>query len=143
MKPKVGVMGHSQGSSGAGAAASDARVQDVILFNGIAGNTATKPFLAATGDNDIVATTPAALATAINGQPKGAYLYYHNPAGNTADGWRGHLVIMLTPERVAPAATGWWQMLFNNDATARNLFVGSACGLCNHSTDYEFGEHGL
>jgi hypothetical protein len=45
--------------------------------------------------------------------------------------------------RVAPAAASWWQMILNNDATARNMFVGTTCGLCGHSTDYDYGEHGL
>jgi hypothetical protein len=44
---------------------------------------------------------------------------------------------------VTQAATGFWQMTLQNDATARNLFVGSSCGLCNHSSDYDFGEHGF
>jgi pimeloyl-ACP methyl ester carboxylesterase len=138
---KVGVMGHSQGSAGAAAAASDARVDAAILFN--AGDTAVKPYLAISGDLDITGYTAQAMATAINGQPKAAYLYYHNPAGNTLDNLRGHLVLMLTPERVTEAARGFWQLMLQDDATARNLFVGSSCGLCNHASDYDFGEHGL
>jgi hypothetical protein len=56
---------------------------------------------------------------------------------------RGHLVLMLSPERVTGPTVGWWQMLMRNDATSHALFVGSSCGLCNSSTDYAYGEHGL
>lgn len=138
---KVGVMGHSQGSSGAGLAAADSRVQSVILFNG--GDTNAKPFLAVSGDLDLFSFTGPSMAAALQGQAKGAYLYYHNPAGSSADTRRGHLVLMLTPERVMEAAAGWWQMTFNNDATATQLFVGASCGLCGHASDFEFGEKGL
>lgn len=138
---RVGVMGHSQGSTGANAASSDSRVQSVILFN--LGDTAPKPYLAISGDLDITGYTASAMSTAINGQPKAAYLYYHNPAGASTDTLRGHLVLMLSPQRVVNAATGWWQMMLENDTTARGLFVGTTCGLCGHDTDYNYGEHGL
>lgn len=114
---RVGVMGHSQGSAGANLASSDSRVQSVILFN--AGDIAPKPYLAISGDLDITGYTAQAMATAIDGQPKAAYLYYHNPAGASTDNLRGHLVLMLTPERVVSAATGWWQMLLSNDTPKR------------------------
>lgn len=138
---KVGAMGHSQGSQATVAAASDARVQSVILFNG--GETAVKPYLAVSGDLDLFGYTSQSMATAVNAAPKAAYLYYYNPAGNTADNLRGHLVLMLTPERVIEQAKGFWQMMLDNDATARNLFVGTSCAFCNHSTDYEYGQNGL
>lgn len=138
---KVGAMGHSQGSLATATAASDSRIQSVILFNW--GQTAVKPFLAVSGDFDLFGYTAQSMATQVDGQPKAAYLYYHNPAGNTADTRRGHLVIMLTPERVVEQATGFWQMMLNNDATARNLFVGTNCAFCNHSSDYDYGQHGL
>jgi len=83
------------------------------------------------------------MASAINGQPKAAYLYCHNPAGNTTDNLSGHRVLMLTPEGVTQPTAGFWQMMLEGDATAKNLFVGSSCALCGHSTDYVFGEHGL
>ncbi|HVU00093.1 MAG TPA: hypothetical protein VHE30_00020, partial [Polyangiaceae bacterium] len=138
---KVGVMGHSQGSQGAGAAAADSRVQSVILFN--LGDTNAKPYLAISGDLDITGYSAQAMATAVNGQPKAAYLYYHNPAGQPTDGLRGHLVLMLSPERVTEATVGWWRMMLQGDATSRNLFVGQSCGLCGHDADYNFGQHGL
>ena len=135
-------MGHSQGSQGAATAANDARVKSVILFN--AGDTATKPFLAISGDLDITGYTAAVMATAVTAAPKAASLYFHNPAGSTSDGLRGHLVLMLSPERLTEASAGLVAMvMFNGDATAKNLFVGTSCGLCGHASDYDFSEHGL
>jgi hypothetical protein len=138
---KVGVMGHSQGSAGASLAGADPRVSSVILYN--AGESTGKPYLAISGDLDIGGYTAQSMATAVAAQPKAAFLYYHNPAGNPADNLRGHLVLMLTPERVVDASTGFWQMMLNGDAAARDLFVGSSCGLCNHEADYAFGQNGL
>jgi len=138
---KVGVMGHSQGSQGTAAAASDSRVQAAILYNG--GTNAVKPYLAISGDLDIGGVTAAQMSSAINAAPKAAYLYYHNPAGAATDTFRGHLVLMLTPERLTEASVAWWQLSLQNDANARNSFVGSPCGLCGHESDYNFGQHGL
>ena len=138
---KVGVMGHSQGGGATVAAAADSRVQSIIIFN--ANTSGPKPFLAVSGDLDVTGSTAASMAAAVNGAPKGAYLYYHNPQGAATDSARGHLVLMLTPERVAPATLAWWQMMMNGDATAKNMFVGTSCGLCGSATDYAFGEHGL
>jgi hypothetical protein len=50
---------------------------------------------------------------------------------------------MLTPDRIVDAVVGWWDLMFHDDPAAHDLFVGSSCGLCNHSADYEYGEHGL
>jgi hypothetical protein len=136
---RVGVMGHSQGSSGAAIAASDSRVKGVILWNG--GQSSAKPFLAVSGDLDIGGATAASMRSAVNAAAKGAFLYYHNPVGMGS--LKGHLVLMLSPERVIEPGAGFWQMLFNNDANARNLFVGTSCGLCNHQTDYDFGQKGF
>jgi hypothetical protein len=136
---KMGAMGHSPGSQGTAAAASDPRVQSVILFNG--GASASKPFLAISGDLDIGGLSAASMQSAVNGAPKGAFLYYHNPAGT--GGLRGHLVLMLTPERVTDVTANWWKLLLNNDATARDYFVGSSCGLCNRDSDFNYGQKGL
>jgi hypothetical protein len=138
---KVGVMGHSQGSQSTIAASADSRVMAAILFN--VGDSAPKPYLAISGDKDVTNFTPQSMATAINAAPKAAYLYYHNPAGTPADPFPGHLVLMLTPDRVVDAAVGFWQFMFNDDAKAHDLFVGSNCGLCGHAADYEYGENGL
>ncbi len=138
---KIGVMGHSQGGGSTVAAANDARVTNVIIFNG--GNTAAKPFLAISGDMDITGYTAASMASSVNAAPKAAYLYYHNPVGASGDTLKGHLVLMLTPERVTAPTVAWWQMVFNTDPKAKDQFVGSSCGLCGSSSDYAFGEHGL
>jgi len=136
---KVGVMGHSQGSSGAGIAAADSRVKGVILWNG--GQSNAKPFLAVSGDLDIGGATAASMQSAVNSAAKGAFIYYHNPVGMGS--LKGHLVLMLSPERVIEPGVGFWQMLLNNDATAKNLFVGTSCGLCNHTADYNYGQKGF
>lgn len=140
---KVGVMGHSQGGQGTVAAASDSRIHSAIIFNG--GASASKPFLAISGDLDIVGIAPseAQMQQAVNAAPQAAYLWYKNPEGNPADNLRGHLVLMLSPERVTDATANWWKMMFYDDPTARDYFVGSNCGLCNQSADFDYGQHGL
>ncbi len=138
---KVGVMGHSQGGAATAAAASDDRVTAAIIFN--FSDTAPKPYLAVSGDKDITGFTPQAMATAINAAPKAAYLFLHNPVGSAADPYPGHLPLILTPDRIVDPTVGFWQLIFNDDAKAQALLVGSSCGLCGHSSDYEYGENGL
>jgi hypothetical protein len=138
---KVGVMGHSQGSSAANTAASDSRVKAVILFNG--GQSNAKPFLAISGDGDIGGATNASMSSAVNGASKGAYLFYHNPVGAPQFGITGHLVLMLSPQRVTDQATSFWQTVLNNDAAARAKFTGTSCAFCTHASDYNFGQKGL
>src|SRR5262249_49409146 len=129
---KVGAMGHSQGGGATVTAASDSRISAVFIFNG--GLSAVKPFVAVSGDQDILMTNPMAMASSVSGASvPGAWFYYHNPIG--AGGLRGHLVLMLTPERVEDQATSWFELQFRNDAAARAKFVGSSCGFCGHSTD--------
>jgi hypothetical protein len=140
---KIGAWGHSQGSSAATKAASDSRIEDLIMFN--AQDSATKPFLAVSGDMDITGFTPAGMATAVNAATvSGAWLYYHMipDAGSLG----GHLTLVLQPERVVGPATAWWQMWFKTGSTAtaaRAWFVGSSCNLCNMTSEFEYGEHGL
>ena len=142
---KIGAMGHSQGGGATAAAASDARVKYVIIFNANDSGVA-KPYLALSGDSDITGYTAQSMSSAIDGsnQPA-AYLYYHNPIGAPNDGLKGHLVLMLTPERVAPQTVAWWEMWFRNDATSKADFVGSSCGFCGHGSDamnaYEYGHN--
>jgi hypothetical protein len=136
---KIGAAGHSQGGMGTAAAARDDRIKYVILFNG--GNTATKPFLAIAGDFDVGNPTLASFETAVKAAPQAAYLYYHNPVGMGS--LRGHLVLMMTPERTNEAATGWFQFMMKSDAKARQLFVGNTCGLCGKDSDFNYGQHGL
>jgi hypothetical protein len=134
---KVGAMGHSQGSSATATAASDSRIKDVILFN--AGDTAPKPYLAISGDMDITNYTASAMATAINGTTvPAAYLFYHNPAGMGP--LKGHLPLMLSPERLAKPTVAWWDMMFHSDANAKQFFAPSAtCLLCTMAMSTRVG----
>jgi hypothetical protein len=134
----VGAMGHSQGSGATVAAARDPRIKAVILFNG--GTSASKPFLAISADMDLAGGI-AGFRSAVQAAPKGAFIWYKHPAGT--GGFRGHLTLMMEPDRVTGATVGWWNLLFRNDAAARDLFVGSSCGLCNKTADFEFAQKGL
>ncbi|HVW29148.1 MAG TPA: hypothetical protein VHC69_27470 [Polyangiaceae bacterium] len=134
---KVGVMGHSQGGGATVTAASDSRVKAVIIFN--AANSASKPFLAVSGDMDIFATSPTAMGAAVNAASEAAFLYYHNPVGASADSIKGHLVLMLSPERVVEQTKNWWQAVLNNDPTAK-MYMENLKSVAN---DYDYGEHGL
>ncbi|HEX4335816.1 MAG TPA: hypothetical protein VH062_07870 [Polyangiaceae bacterium] len=142
---KVGAMGHSQGGSATVAATnSDPRITSAIIFNGGDALTVSTPYLAISGDLDVTGYTAATMASAINAATgPAAYLYYHNPVGNMADTIRGHLVLMLSPDRVGPQSVAWWQMSFNGDAKAKAQFSGTTCGLCSSATDFDYGQHGL
>jgi hypothetical protein len=137
---KIGAMGHSQGGGGTAAASSDSRILDVILFNALNG-TSSKPYVAVSGDKDVTTTTPQAMASAANAAAKAAWIYYHNPVG--MGNIRGHLVLMLSPERVEGWTVAWWDMVLKGDTASRDWFVGTSCKLCNQASDFEFGEHGL
>ena len=130
---KVGAMGHSQGGMGTIAAAADPRIKSVIIWNG--GTSASKPFLAVSGDRDI-GGTPASMRNAVNAAPRpAAWLFYHQiPAavngsttGQTAP---GHLTLMMESERVQGVAVKWWDMMLKGDAEAKKMFVGKDCGIC-------------
>jgi hypothetical protein len=137
---RVGAMGHSQGSITTAAAANDPRISSVILFNG--GQSAAKPFLAISGDRDIGGSTATSMGSAASAAPKGAFIFYHQ-VPMTGGTLTGHLTLMMEPNRVVDATTGWWQLQFNSDAKARALFVGASCGLCGRNAEFEYGEHGL
>lgn len=138
---KVGAFGHSQGGAATVTAASDSRVKDIIIFN--AADTGPKPYLAISGDMDITGFSAAGMQMAITAAGvtvPAAYLFYHNPMGASADALKGHLVLMLTPERVTGPTVAWWNMMFLNDATSKAQFLpASTCGLCTDSTDYAYG----
>jgi hypothetical protein len=134
----VGAMGHSQGGGATTTAARDARIKAVIIWN--AGPSSSKPFLAVSGDMDLAGAVTS-FRSAVQAAPKAAFLWYKHPKGNGS--LRGHLTLMMEPERVVEATVGWFNMLFRNDANARNLFVGTSCGLCNKTADFEFGQKGL
>jgi len=124
-------------------AAADSRIQYVIVFNASDSNV-PKPYLAVSGDSDITGFTAQSMATAINAATvPAAYLYYHAPVGAAADLLKGHLVLMLTPDRVSAQTVAWWQMWFRADAASKSDFVGTSCGFCGKGTDasnpYEYG----
>jgi hypothetical protein len=144
---RVGAMGHSQGGMATAAVASDPRVQAVILFNG--GSTASKPFLSVSGDKDLFTTAASQLANPVNAAPRpAAYLFYHMipatlPSGEPTGPSAGHLTLMMEPERVIEPTVGWFDMMLSGDETARQLFVGDSCGLCNRDAEFEFGHNGM
>lgn len=136
---KIGGMGHSQGGLATAGFAADPRVDSVILWNG--GDTAVKPFLAVSGDADIMGATPMSMAAAVNAAPKGAWLFYHQVpiTGNMS----GHLTLILEPERVVEPCVKWWDLILKEDPAARDYFVGPNCTLCNRAAEFEFGQKGL
>jgi len=136
---KVGAMGHSQGSGATVTAARDARVKAAILFNG--GTSASKPFFSVSGDMDIGNPTAASYRSGMNGAPKAAFIFFHKvpDTGSVS----GHLTLMTQPERVIEPSVGFWNLVFRDDPKARALFVGTSCGLCNRSDDFEFGSKGF
>jgi hypothetical protein len=136
---KVGAMGHSQGGLGTSNAAADSRIKSVILFNG--GTSASKPFLAISGDLDISGQDAASYASAVEQAPKAAWLFYHMvPATGS---FSGHLTLMKEPERVVEPTTAWLKYMLNNDAASRTWFVGTSCTLCGRAAEFEYGQVGL
>jgi len=136
---KVGAFGHSQGSGATVTAARDARVKAAILFNG--GTSASKPFFAVSGDHDIGNPTAASYRSGMNGAPKAAFIFYHKvPETGSVS---GHVTLMTQPERVVEPAAGFFELFFRDDPKARALFVGTSCGLCNKTADFDFGSKGF
>lgn len=139
----VGAMGHSQGGMATITAAGDTRVKSVIIWNG--GNGASKPWLSVSADRDVFTTSPSAMDSASKSQPPSAWLYYHNPAG--MGNIRGHLTLMMEPQRVVRQAVAWWDMMLKGSAEAKATFTGPMCNWCGHKDDmadsYEFGANGL
>ena len=141
---KIGAMGHSQGGQAtASAANSDSRILYAIDFNAV-DTGIKKPYLAVSGDKDITNFSAASMMSDIDSATlPAAYLYYHNPVGADADIIKGHLVLMVTPERLAPQTVAWWEMWFRNDAASKADFVGASCTFCgqgsNATNAYEYG----
>jgi hypothetical protein len=131
---KVGAMGHSQGGMGTAAAAGDARIKSVILFNG--GSSASKPYLAISGDRDLL-TSVAAYRNAVNAAPRpAAWLFYHQVptavmGSTTGTLAPGHLTLMMEPERVIEPTVAWWDMMLKGKESAKAMFLGDSCTLCN------------
>jgi hypothetical protein len=138
---KVGAMGHSQGGSGTIAVASDSRVKAVIIWNG--GSSASKPYLAVTGDGDILNATPDSLSRDINAASvsQAAFLFYHMILQKSDA--PGHLTLVTEPQRVVEPTVAWWKYIFHGDAEAKTFFVGDDCKLCNREPEFEFGQKGL
>jgi hypothetical protein len=139
---EIGAMGHSQGSQATANASGDPRIKALMFFSG--GTSNNEPFVYISADRDIGnATSPASLAdaTAAATQP-GAWIFYHQvlETGGTST---GHLVLMEQPERVVDMTTAWWQWRLKGDQTAKAMFVGDTCGLCNKATEYEYGHNTL
>jgi Chlorophyllase enzyme len=137
---KVAAMGHSQGGQGTIAAASDDRIDTVIIFNG--GVSADKPFLAISGDRDVTADLNTTnLQKGIDGAEKAAWLFFHKiPERGQAD---GHLTLMTQPERVTEPTVAWLSYLLSNDAESKEWLVGPNCKLCTQPDEFEYGQKGL
>jgi hypothetical protein len=135
---KVGAMGHSQGAAATGVVASDPRVKSLILWNTGASN--NKPFLNVSGDRDIGGTVASVTSATNNASQPGAWVWYHQVL-QTGGSATGHLVLMEQPERVLDLAVGWWDYQLKGSATAKAMFVGASCGLCNKADEFEYGHN--
>ena len=137
---KVGAMGHSQGGQGTVAIVGDARVKAVIIWNMT--SSTSKPFLAVSGDTDVVRLTPESMRRAVNNASvQAAFLYYHMvPETGSAS---GHLTLMTQPERVIEPAVAWWKFILGADSESKLYFSGANCKLCNRKDEFEFGQKGL
>lgn len=137
---RIGAMGHSQGGQATVTATSDSRIDAAIIWNAAA--SASKPFLAVTGDFDIETVTTDALSKSVNEatQP-GAWVYMHNipQTGKVS----GHLTLMTQPDRVAPFALAWWDWKLKGDTSASAFFLGNNCTLCNQNANLEYGHNAL
>ncbi|HTE48237.1 MAG TPA: hypothetical protein VK636_23530, partial [Gemmatimonadaceae bacterium] len=136
---RVGAAGHSQGGMATINAARDARIKTVIIFNG--GSSATKPFLAISGDRDIPFVTLSGLKSGTMAAPKAAWLWYHMvPERGSFD---GHLTLITEPARVVGPSTAWFKTVLQDDADAKAWFVGTSCKLCGMDAMFEFGQNGI
>ena len=139
-KDLVGGMGHSQGGGATVSFANDARVTSVILFNG--GTSASKPFLAVSGDADIAGRISGFQRAVQNASVSpAAFLWYHMipETGRVS----GHLTLMTQPERVVEATVAWWDLTLKGEESAKAVFAGSDCQLCGRDAEFEFGLSGL
>jgi hypothetical protein len=137
---RVGAFGHSQGGGATVTAAKDSRVKSVIIFNG--GTSATKRFLAVSGDRDIGNPTVASYMSGVNSSALGAaYMFFHMVTGTGSAS--GHLTLMTQPERVADPAAAWFKYTLNGDSDAKTYFVGDDCKLCKMPMQFEYGQKGL
>jgi hypothetical protein len=133
---KIGSMGHSQGGGATISAASDPRVKAVIIWNG--GSSASKPFLAVSGDRDLGGTVAQMRNAAMAAPRPAAFIWYHQiPAevngSTTGQLAPGHLTLMMEPERVVEPAVAWWDLILKGKTEAKPMFVGPDCKLCDGS----------
>jgi hypothetical protein len=138
---KIGAMGHSQGAGATGAADNDPRVKAAIYWNSGVSN--EKPFLNVSGDRDVNNRPLSTLqASTMGATQPGAWLWYHQVL-ETGGGSTGHLVLMEQPDRVWEVTVAWWKWQLNGDQTAKGMFVGDNCGLCNRDAEFEYGQNSL
>lgn len=71
-----------------------------------------------------------------------AYIFF-NDAPNFGTPADGFAIIVVAPELMIEPILGWWQYTLKSDATARDLFVGEDCGLCNREDEFAYGQKGL
>jgi len=133
---KIGGFGHSQGGMSTVAAADDARIKTVVIFNG--GTSASKPYLAISGDNDISGAISGYVNAVMAAQRPAAYLWFHQIplAANTSTTGAlapGHLTLMMEPERVQDATVAWFDMMLKQKPEAKAMFIGDSCTLCDGS----------
>lgn len=138
---RVGAMGHSQGAKATATAAADARIRAAIFWN--TGTSSNKPFLDISADQDVGSPTASSLQTAVDGETKpGAWVFFHQVL-QTGGLSTGHLVLMEQPERVWELAVAWWQWQLSGNTTAKKMFVGADCGLCNRDSELEYGANSM
>jgi hypothetical protein len=138
---KIGAMGHSQGGGATTIASGDSRVKSVIIWN--ASVSSQKPFLAVSGEHDIGnPTSSSTISSGTNSatQP-GAWLFYHKVP--TTGSVSGHLTLMIQPERIVEPAVAWWDYQLKGSTKARDMFIGTSCGLCGKDADFEYGHNTL
>jgi pimeloyl-ACP methyl ester carboxylesterase len=138
---KIGAMGHSQGAGATGVADNDPRVKAAIYWN--AGSSNEKPFLNVSGERDVVSLTPASMQALVDAATQPGAWVYHHKVLQTGGRATGHLVLMEQPDRVWELAVAWWKFQLNGDQTAKNMFIGPNCGLCNQSEQFEYGHNSL
>lgn len=124
----LGVSGHSQGSSGAIAAAANAKIRVSVPIQGASasGVRALKgPSFLISGEMDTLAT-PSSIQTAFNAATVPAV--YGMAVG------QDHLMPGRMPEPILKALTGWFRIHLYDDDVARPLFYGDSCELCKDAT---------
>lgn len=124
---RVGTSGHSQGAFGAVAAARDPRIRTAAPLQGggtSIGSTASVLFFA--GSNDTI-VSPTLVRSAYSRATR-ARAAYAELQGAT------HFEGTYSGGNFRPAATAWLRWQLTDDANAKPLFTGAACGLCTDAS---------